>query len=510
MLIDDMAQQLLQTLKHHDANFDYELKTRDGVVLSESNWSERLTEEISLYLDLSVDIQDSDYSSDSSIRTDSYTSMESETESEHEYVEIKPGGIEIREVRPDLRKLAFERLKTRGGRSWSLSPVRRAETIGPSLSAKQLRALGISTVDDPLGPRPTKRSATIDVSLLPDVERKIKESLPFSSSPNRSESGSNNIVSPALAQNSNEPTTTRVRIPGDLEDIAEPKQTPRKVFRSLSPPREGALRRDPSLSRPPGSERGAREGSRFVGTPRSSSPLPVADTKVTTPLLQPTRRRGVDREKKRAGERRVDRGRVDFRRSSRRPKHLRNISDETETNPIFTWPTTWHRPSMGRHVQSDPIAQVPRLDSEDRGNARGTVQPGQQPGSHPLPNATHPAGHGDALGQILEDAHNELAGQRGNKRSRLYNAVKGKTFEDVENELKRLQDSTPVEPAAGRSSASLNSLTKLEFRKETVQIAKKLYEAFVPPDRPCAIRERYWGGVYLSLQDVVSITLVTL
>jgi hypothetical protein len=81
-------QQLRQTIKLHDENFDHELKTKDGLIVSESDWSQKISQETSLYIDLSVSNDSSDDSSDSSTSTS--TPTDDEIQSEHEYVEIKP------------------------------------------------------------------------------------------------------------------------------------------------------------------------------------------------------------------------------------------------------------------------------------------------------------------------------------------------------------------------------------------------------------------------------------
>jgi len=191
MLTRYFKQQLRQTIKLHEQTFDYDLQTKDGQIISHLNWSEKISQEKSLHIDLFVPSEDSETGS--------------ETESDTEYVVIEPDGVrsesptpseppEIVTIEPEqhaegrdkVDDLEFPTIKPTGhhtpplseqpeglrGRknpfaSNNISPVRRAETIGLAPSMRQRLDLGLEPQLDRNEPRPVKRYATIDFDLRP-------------------------------------------------------------------------------------------------------------------------------------------------------------------------------------------------------------------------------------------------------------------------------------------------------------------------------------------------------
>src|SRR5450755_1654429 len=83
MLTCYVKQQLRQTIKLHEETFDYELQTKDGHIITHTNWSEKISQEKSLYIDLFVPSDESESGSEAG----------SETASDAHYVVIEPDRI---------------------------------------------------------------------------------------------------------------------------------------------------------------------------------------------------------------------------------------------------------------------------------------------------------------------------------------------------------------------------------------------------------------------------------
>jgi hypothetical protein len=475
-----------------------------------------ISQETSLNIDLSVDSGNSDYSSDSSTSID--TLLDDETESEHEYVEIKPD-VEIVEVRPDTRSQIIDDLvrnmllgefKAGITRPRSISPVRRAETIGPSPSAKQFRDFGFETRSDSPEPLPVRRSATVGFTPQPYVETELEDLMAPIPHPDRKQPIFSGTAPTAAAGVSSSPKIADVKTEYDSEDTSYHYRSWRKDFHSRPSHRMGFPNHEPSRGQPHDRDRffPTRPRRYSPSTPHMSRPSPKVENEEIDPAAEPTDARkigpGRNRTDKRRGSRR---GRGGPRRLGRGHEPPGDASNRP--NHIFTWPTTQHHASIDGRIQGVVLSKEPAsaADNQGTGIREGTKRPSQPenaPSTYPLPRAKDSEQDDDALFRILEDASNELAGSGKSSENKCYEYIEGRTLEEVENEMKRLLDIGPVEPDGAQDSSSINTQTVLDCKTDIVRIAKKIYEAFVPIDHPCSIREKYWGGVYLLLKDSVS------
>jgi hypothetical protein len=478
-----------------------------------------ISKETSLYIDLSVNSDHSDYSSD--YHSDSSTNpdilTDDETESEHEYVEIEPD-VEIVEVRPGshsqtiedlVRNMHLEALEARIARFRSISPVRRAETIGLSPSAQQFRDFGFEMRSDSPQPLPLRRSVTVDFPSRPDVKTELEDPMGPTSPPDRRRSVSSDTTPTAVAGVSSSPKIAGVKTLYDSEDTDYPDRSWRKDFHSRFSHRIGI----PNYGSPR-EQSGGRD--RFLPTrlrrhspspPRMSWPSSKAENEEIGPRAEPNAARKIGRGGNRADKRRGGRrGRGDLRRLGRKYESSNYVSNGP--SPIFTWPTTHHHASIDGRIQDEVLPEKPAFPADNQGNGtrdrtKRQSLPEKAPSTYPL-QAKDSEQDDDALVRILEDAYNELAGSGRSKENKYYKSIEGRTLEEVENEMKRLLDIGPVEPDGAQDSSSINTRKVLEYKTDIVRIAKKLYEAFAPVNHPCSIREKYWGGVYLLLKDSVS------
>ena len=529
-------QQLRQTIKLHEKTFDYDLRTKDGQIISHQNWSEKISQEKSLHIDLFVPSENSETGS--------------ETESDPEYVVIEPDRImsesptpsepaEIVTIEPEqhtqsqdideifealaTQKLAEGRDKVddleiptikptghhtpllseqpeslRGRKhpfaSDNISPIRRAETIGLAPSRREHLGLGFDRSE----PRPVKRYATIDFDLRPthiepfQVEPKAQipppqRKRPHSGSPVRVD-GFRQAEAPRL---------------GELYERHEMRSSSRtRQKNSINQPMHAtspsAQYSDHVLNLPP-----STHASGPASFPPASSPLSTS----MTPGLPtgPHKTKTEDESNLRHKQRRSQTGSGNHLKPSGK-----RVSSSTGNLPSRIFRLVRDERPRIKENQTNTNAV-----SEDAAFALGQSENAilhekderhSQSRNGPDPPSIHDSEDYQAdyaMAKMLDDTDKQLTQSEKSKETKYYNRIEKKSLKDVEGAMEKLVKAHIQEPSVTLGVSHANAKKVLARKYEIIEIAKKLLGAFVPEDYPCPIVEKFWGSVYLLLGDTV-------
>lgn len=150
--------------------------------------------------------------------------------------------------------------------------------------------------------------------------------------------------------------------------------------------------------------------------------------------------------------------------------------------PIFTWPT----------VSSSSVLNLPR---DPRPETNLAV-----PMSHDLADRPRSIVMDDqTLAVILADVNDQLSNRKGKGRRHVYEDTTESTIQDVEAAIEFLEkEIVEMGDHENKTEAPKISIASVIFeeKKQILNQAKKLSDAFIPANYRCSITNKYWGAIY--------------